>query len=46
VRTSLRHAAVPAGYALVAFGYWGVGLLFQRGPAYIGGGADPQLFIW
>jgi hypothetical protein len=45
-RRGWTSAAVLAGYILVAFAYWGVRLLPHPGRYVVGGGQDPQIFIW
>jgi hypothetical protein len=41
-----RTAAVLAAYTAISFLYFGVRLLPHFGKAYVGEGADPQIFIW
>jgi hypothetical protein len=40
------NAVVLLGYAVVSFAYFGWRLLPHPGRPYVGGGRDPQIFIW
>ena len=45
-RRRTGHALVLLGYAIVAFGYFGVRLLPHPGRYILGYGRDPQIFVW